>query len=172
MKKFFLIILVTSLGLNAQETNDYSSKVKTLDSTIATLYSVISGDKSEERNWELFKHLFKKDAKLIATGKNSKGKKIVKHMSPEDYIKTSGKWLVENGFHEIEINRKTQIFGNIAHVFSTYEAYQSLSDNEPMLRGINSIQLFHDGKRWWIINVFWKQESETDSIPERYLPKD
>jgi len=171
MKKSFLIILLFSIGLNAQETKDYSKNVATLDSTVTTLYSVISGDKGEARNWELFKHLFKKDAKLIPTGKNEKNEITVRYMSPEDYIKTSGKWLVENGFHEVEIQRETQFFGNIAHIFSTYEAYKSKTDTTPLMRGINSIQLFNDGKRWWIVNLYWKQESEGTPIPDKFLPK-
>ena len=170
MKYITFIIFLFSFGLIAQE-KDYSKNVASIDSTISTLYSVISGDKGEERNWELFQHLFKKDAKLIPTGKNKKGETIVRYMSPEDYIKSSGKWLLENGFHEIEINRETQTFGNITHVFSTYESYKSKTDEKPFMRGINSIQLFNDGKRWWIVNVYWMQESDEFPIPEEYLPK-
>ena len=39
------------------------------------------------------------------------------------------------------------------------------------MRGINSIQLMNDGERWWIINIFWMQESEEHPIPEAYLPQ-
>ncbi|WP_405570841.1 hypothetical protein [Winogradskyella sp. Asnod2-B02-A] len=166
------ILFVLSLNISAQtEKKDYSKNVNSIDSTVASLYSVISGDKGVKRDWDLFKHLFKKDAKLIATGKNKKGETNILYMSPDDYIKTSGKWLVDNGFHEVEIKRKSQIFGNIAHVFSTYEAFKSKDEEQPFMRGINSIQLFNDGKRWWIVNVYWMQESEENSIPEAYLPK-
>ena len=171
MKKVCIILFLFTLGLNAQEEKDYSKNVATLDSTIATLYAVISGDKGEERNWDLFKHLFKKDAKLIPTGKNQKKETTVRYMSTEDYITTSGQWLVENGFHEVEIKRETQTFGNITHVFSTYEAYNSKADEKPFMRGINSIQLFNDGKRWWIVNLYWMQESKEHKIPKTYLPK-
>ncbi|MFK7833904.1 MAG: hypothetical protein AB8B52_11550 [Winogradskyella sp.] len=171
MKKLLFIAFVMSLSLTAQETTDYSKNVSTLDSTIASLYSVISGDKGEARNWELFKHLFQKDAKLIPTWKNPKGETKVRYMSPDDYINSSGKWLVENGFHEVELNREVQTFGNITHVFSTYEAYQSKADKTPLMSGINSIQLFNDGNRWWIINIYWMQESDEFPIPEAYLPK-
>ena len=152
------------------ETPDYSENVATLDATIKTLYSVISGDKGVERNWELFKYLFHSNAKLIPTGKNQDGETIARYMKPDGYIKSSGKWLVENGFHEVEINRKTDTFGNITQVFSTYESFRSKSDTEPFMRGINSIQLLNDGKRWWIINIYWMQESETSPIPSNYLP--
>lgn len=170
MKKITFILFFISISLIAQEKKDYSTNVATLDSTIATLYSVISGDKGEARNWELFKHLFRTDAKLIPIGEKE-GKTTVRYMSSEDYRKTAGTWLVENGFHEVEIKRETQIFGNLAHVFSTYESYKSKDGKTPFLRGINSIQLFNDGKRWWIVNLYWQQESEENSIPKVYLPE-
>lgn len=169
MKNIVLLVFLSTLGLSAQNT-DYTKNVTTLDSTLATLYSVVSGEQGKERNWELFKHLFRKDAKLIPTGRMD-DKSTVRYLTPDDYINTSGKWLVENGFHQVEINRETQNFGNIAHVFSTYEAYKNKDDATPFLRGINSIQLFYDGTRWWIINMYWMQESETRAIPELYLPK-
>ncbi|WP_411894845.1 hypothetical protein [Winogradskyella sp. A2] len=173
MKYFILLISFISLGLNAQDTEeiDYSKQVATLDSTIETLYAVISGDAGVERDWDLFKHLFNENAKLIPSGKNKEGEHIVRYMTPDDYIKTSGKWLFDNGFHEIEINRETQTFGNITQVFSTYESFRKKEDNEPFMRGINSIQLMNDGERWWIINIYWMQESEDNPIPEQYLSK-
>ncbi|NRD21172.1 hypothetical protein HNV08_14025 [Winogradskyella eckloniae] len=174
MKNYFVLILVLfTLNVSAQEEKkDYTKNVATIDSTIATLYSVISGDKGVKRDWDLFKHLLKKDAKLIATNKNNKGENVIRYMSPDDYISTAGNWLVENGFHEVEISRKTQTFGNMAHVFTTYQAFKSKDDTTPFMRGINSVQLFNDGKRWWIINIYWTQESEENPIPEDYLPKE
>ena len=174
MKKLiFLLTFLIGLNLSAQETEipDYSKEVATLDCTIKTLYSVISGDKGVERNWELFKHLFHPDAKLIPTGKNQDGQTNARYMTANDYINSSGKWLLENGFHEVEINRKVDSFGNITQVFSTYESFRSKSDTVPFMRGINSIQLLNDGKRWWIINIYWMQESEVNPIPNTYLPK-
>ena len=164
-------MVLTSLGLNAQAPKDYSKNVATLDSTMETLYTVISGDQGFKRDWDLFKHLFHKDAKLIPTGKNEDGKTIVRYMTTQDYINSSGAWLEQNGFHEVEIKRSVESFGNITHVFSTYESFKSKSDDVPFMRGINSIQLFHDGTRWWIINIYWMQESEANPIPDTYLPE-
>ena len=91
-------------------------------------------------------------------------------MTPDDYIKTSGKWLFKNGFHEVELNREAHSFGNIAQVFSTYASYRKKNDKKPFMRGINSIQLLNDGERWWIVNIFWSQETEKHPIPSKYLP--
>ena len=37
-------------------------------------------------------------------------------------------------------------------------------------RGINSIQLLNDSKRWWVVTVFWDAEQKGKTIPEKYLP--
>jgi len=164
----FCVFLMT---VNAQSTSETPiQKVQSLDSTLSTLYSVISGEKGEERDWELFNYLFHPDAKLIPTRKNQEGLYKARYMTPEDYINGSGKWLVENGFFEKEINRSVNTFGNITQVFSTYESFRSEADETPFMRGINSIQLLHDGQRWWIINIYWMQESEENPIPKEYLP--
>jgi hypothetical protein len=173
MKKHILLAVFVCFGsiLNAQEnTADYLKKTKTLNSTIETLYNVISGEKGAARNWDLFRFLFHPDAKLIPSGKNKKGIIGVHFMTPDDYVNSSGNYLVQNGFYEVELHRETDTFGNIAQVFSTYESYHSKSDKSPFMRGINSIQLLNDGNRWWILNIYWMQESEAHPIPKRYLP--
>ncbi|WP_303318005.1 hypothetical protein Q4Q34_19020 [Flavivirga abyssicola] len=178
MKKTISIILLCIVTLSGasqekkEEAKDYSEKVKTLDSTIKTLYAVISGERGVKRDWELFKFLFKPNAKLIPSGKNKEGEIKVRYMSPDDYVKSSGKWLVEHGFFEKEIHREVSTFGNITQVFSTYEAFYSKDDKKPFMRGINSIQLLNDGKRWWVINIFWTQETNENKIPENYLPNE
>ena len=165
------IVVLFCMALTAQEKKDnYLSKVKTLDSTIKTLYAVISGEKGEARDWELFKYLFHPEAKLIPSGKNREGKVAARFMTSDDYVSTSGSYLVDNGFYEIELHRKVDTFGNISQVFSTYESYRSKSDKTPFMRGINSIQLLNDGNRWWIINIYWMQESKEYPIPKQYLP--
>lgn len=173
-RSFLLVIIFFVIDLSAQDSNKsalYASKVMSIDSTLTTLYQVISGEKGEARDWDLFKYLFRKNAKLIPTGKNKDGDIIARYISADTYIETSGKWLLENGFHEVEINRVTERFGNIAHAFSSYESYRSKSDEAPFMRGINSIQLLYDNNRWWIVNIYWMQESEEYPIPDQYLPK-
>jgi hypothetical protein len=74
------------------------------------------------------------------------------------------------GFFEREIARRTDCFGNVCHVFSTYESRRSLSDPKPFQRGINSIQLLRDGARWWIASVIWDAERPDNPVPAEYLP--
>ena len=150
---------------------NYLDKVQTLDSTIENLYAVISGEKGEARDWELMRYLFHPDARLIPSGKKEDDTFGARYMTVDDYINTSGDWLIENGFFEKEIHREVNTFGNITQAFSTYESFRSEADELPFARGINSIQLLNDGNRWWIINIYWTQESEQNPIPEAYLPK-
>lgn len=166
------LFLIINPAIHAQDnTEQYLDKVKTLDSTIETLYTVISGEAGEKRDWELFRFLFAPEARLIPSGKNQNGEVRFRYLSPDDYIETSGQWLEENGFFEKELYRKTDTFGNITHVFSTYESFRSQKDEAPFARGINSIQLLNDGARWWILNIYWTGETEDNPIPAEYLPR-
>ncbi|MEM7185589.1 MAG: hypothetical protein AAF466_02930 [Bacteroidota bacterium] len=175
MRKLICICLlsccVSMAGYSQADTSQYLEKVQTVDGTIRTLYGVISGEKGEARNWELFKYLFKPGAKLIPSGKNKEGKVGLRYMTPDDYIASSGEWLVANGFFEKEIHREVDTYGSVVQVFSTYESYHSEADSEPFMRGINSIQLINDGERYWVVNIYWRQESEDHPIPPQYLPK-
>lgn len=73
------------------------------------------------------------------------------------------------GFFEREVARRTDCFGNICQVFSTYESRRSPSDSAPFQRGINSIQLLRDGSRWWIASIVWDTERPDNPIPAQYL---
>ncbi|MEQ8905239.1 hypothetical protein [Ekhidna sp.] len=171
MKKLATLIFFLSIVFMTSAQDEYLSKVQTLDSTIETLYDVISGEAGEKRNWELFKYLFTDDAMLLPSGPNEDGEIGYRAMTPEDYIGSSGVWLEENGFFEKEIFRVTETFGSVTHIFSTYESYRSESDEKPFTRGINSIQLMNDGERWWVVNIYWTGEREDNPIPDKYLPK-
>ena len=74
-----------------------------------------------------------------------------------------------SGFYEKEVARRTDCFGNVCQVFSTYESRNAPSDPKPFQRGINSIQLLRDGRRWWIASVAWDTERPDNPIPPEYL---
>lgn len=167
MKQILMGMLFLCLSTAGQASDEkYGDKVTTLDSTIKTLYAVISGDKGVERDWDLFRYLFKPGARLMPSGKRPDGTVSMQVLSPDDYIARSGSFLVDNGFHEVEIGRKVDEYGTIAQVFSTYAARRSLDDPEPFMRGINSIQLLKDKGRWWVVSVFWMAESDEFPLPE------
>src|SRR5688572_27263017 len=142
--------------------------VATMDAVVAALYDVISGPAGQKRNWDRFRSLFVPGARLIPTGRRPTGEVVSRVRTPEEYIQ-GGAQLEQNGFFEKEVSRRIEKFGNIAHIFSTYEARRKAEDEKPFMRGINSIQLMNDGKRWWIVTVFWQAEDPTTQLPAEYL---
>ncbi len=143
--------------------------VASIDAIIAALYDVISGPAGKKRDWDRMRSLFAPGARLIPTGPRPTGGYGARVGAVEDYITRSAPYLESQGFFETEIARKTDTFGNIAHVFSTYDSRHKAEDPKPFARGINSIQLLNDGKRWWILTVFWQGEDEKNPLPEKYL---
>ena len=142
--------------------------VATIDSTIAALYDVISGP-AGKRNWDRFRSLFVPGARLIPTGPRQTGEVGARVLTVEDYVQRGGPVFEKEGFFEREVARRTETFGNIAHLFSTYESRHAKDDAKPFQRGINSIQLMNDGKRWWVVTIFWQGENEKNPLPEKYL---
>ncbi len=146
------------------------SDVASAESIVAALYDVISGP-AGKRDWDRMRALFIPGARLIPTIKRQAGEISSRVLTVEDYINGSSKMLEEGGFFEKEIARRTESFGSIAHVFSTYESRRKSDDAKPFARGINSFQLMNDGKRWWIVTVFWQGEGPDNPLPEKYLVK-
>ena len=142
--------------------------VATMDAIVASLYDVISGPPGH-RDWDRFRSLFYPGARLIPTGRRPTGEVGSRVLTPDDYIQRSAPLLEKNGFFEREISRRTEKFANIAHLFSTYESRHAKDDAKPFARGINSIQMMNDGKRWWILTVFWQAEDEKNPLPAEYL---
>lgn len=147
-----------------------AADVATPEAITAALYEVISGDAGVARDWDRFRSLFHPTGRLMPSGVNREGQGVVRSITPDEYITRSEPLLVGEGFHEREIARRSDRFGRIMHVWSSYESLHSLSDPQPFARGINSIQLFNDGSRWWIVSVYWQSETQAAPIPAEYLP--
>ena len=139
------------------------------DARVAGDDVIEGGDAGVARDWDRFRSLFHPTARLMPSGVNREGVGVVRSITPDEYITRSEPLLVGEGFHEREIARRTERFGHIAHVWTTYESLHSLSDAQPFARGINSVQLFHDGARWWILSVYWQGETPQTPIPAEYL---
>lgn len=142
--------------------------VTTIDGIITALYGAISGPKGQARDWNRMRSLFVPEARLMPTVNRQAGGRGVAVLSVNDYIASSGQFLVDTGFREREVARKVETFGSITHVFSTYESFRG-DETAPFMRGINSIQLFNDGTRYWVLSVFWDAERPGLQIPEKYL---
>jgi hypothetical protein len=147
----------------------HPADVTSRDAIVAALYDSISGPPGD-RDWERFRSLFIPEAQLIATFKKKDGTLGYKAMTVQGYVDDAGKYFKEHGFYEREVSRKLETFGSVTHIFSTYESRET-KDGKPFERGINSIQLYNDGSRWWVVDVYWTGETAENPIPDQYLSK-
>lgn len=141
--------------------------VSSIDGIVKAYYDVISGPAGQPRQWARDRTLYRPDVRFVAMGVRN-GKPVARIMSHQEYVDGSDAAFVIDGFFEMEIHRDVQQFGNMAHVWSTYES-RLQADGPVIERGINSLQLYFDGARWWIAAVMWEDERKDNPVPARYL---
>jgi hypothetical protein len=141
------------------------SDTESLDAIIRALYETVSGPAGEQRDTARMRSLFMPGAHLVRTFIAEDGTPQAKMMDVESYAEDTAAYFRQHSFYEVEIARSTDSFGQIAHVFSTYEARNDPAEARPFKRGINSIQLFNDGNRWWVVNILWDNEREDNPLP-------
>lgn len=146
--------------------------VSSVDAIMAATYDVISGPPSKKRDWDRFRSLFVPGARLIPADRAKDGTGLfkVEVITPDEYAKFADPYFSKNGFAEREIFRKSERYGNIMQIFSTYESRHDASDAKPFARGINSFQLLYDGKRWWVVTIYWQEEDADNPLPKEFLP--
>ena len=132
--------------------------VESIDGILKAMYETISGP-AGPRDWDRERSLFAPGARLQPTRPKEDGGGILDMLDIEGYIASRTPFFAQDDFYEVEVSRRVDRFGNIAQVWSRYEGRRSV-DGEPFMRGTNSIQLFHDGDRWWVVSVLWDNERE------------
>jgi hypothetical protein len=143
--------------------------VSSIDGILKAFYEVISGPAGQPRQWSRDRTLYIPDVRFVSMSVDAQGKPVARVRSHQQFVDDSNPSLVAKGFEEKEIHRVTRRFGNIAHVFSTYEERQR-SDGPVLGRGINSLELYRDGRRWWVASANWDEERPDNPIPKEYLP--
>lgn len=131
-----------------------------IGSVIDRLYAMISGP-AGPRDWAAQNDVFHSAARQMRTGSGPDNRSWITIMTPDEYRADTASWFEANAFYEVEIARRIDVLGNMAHVWSLYEARLSPSDEIPERRGINSIQLFRDASNdWRIVSMIWDNERE------------
>jgi len=139
--------------------------VESIDAIVKALYDNISGP-AGPRDWDRERFMLAPGARLQPTKPIPEGGAVMDVFDVDGYAASRGPFFAASPFYEVEIARRVDRFGNIAHVWSTYEGRRT-PEGEPFFRGINSIQLFYDGDRWWIVSVLWDNEREGNPLPPR-----
>lgn len=151
-----------------EEITPRSEDVGTLDGIIRAYYETITGPAGQPRQWARDRTLYIPDMKFVSIEIRG-NKPYANVMSHQQYVEASDAYMVKNGFFEREIHRVSRSYGTMTQVFSAYEA-RNTEKGPVIARGINSLELFHDGNRWWITAAMWEDERPGNPIPKEFLP--
>jgi hypothetical protein len=130
---------------------------------------VISGP-AGGRDWKRFRSIFLPQARFTQTGKGPDGVTFVISWSVDEFIRDAGEVFSKQAFYENAIVNRSESYGNMAQVFSSYESRHA-PEEKPFERGINSIQLLNDGKRWWVLSIAWDSERPGNPLPAKFAKK-
>jgi hypothetical protein len=140
--------------------------VKSMDAILAAIYDVISGP-AGGRDWNRFRSLFLPQARYTQVSTGPDGSKVILTWNVDEFVRDAGEIFSKEPFYEKAIVNRPESFGNVTQVFSSYESRHSPTD-KPFERGINSIQLLNDGKRWWVLSILWDTERAGNPLPAKF----
>jgi len=148
---------------------DPAADVKTVDGIMKALYEATAGPPGQARDWDRLRRICHPEMRFLAVRNDGAGGTLIFPLPTEDYIMHNKSYFEGGGFFETELARRTESFGNITHVWSTFESRRGSADADPYIRGVYSAQLLKDGERWWLLSLSWDMETEDNPLPDRYL---
>ena len=135
-----------------------------IDATVHAVYGVISGPAGQKRDFDRMRALFAPGALLrVITPKGVRGGSL------DDYIAKSGPILEKEGFTEKELGRRTEVYGNLATAWSSYDGRTASGSFHE--RGINSFQLVKVDGKWLVASILWQEEGKEFPLPKDMLRK-
>ena len=146
-----------------------SEDVSTIDGIMKAYYETISGPAGQPRQWSRERTLWMPGAQIVQITKNKQGKRAPQMMTHDEFVDMADPVLVKDGFFEREIHRTTHQYADWAHIVSTSESRATLT-GPATGHSIDNVELFWDGKRWWITQNSIVSENPTDPLPKEYLP--
>ena len=167
----FLAACATSGSTSAPRVETIAPRpddVSSVDGVMRAFYEVTNIAPGAPRQWARDRTLYAPWIRFVALGAGPTGRPAVTVWTHDEFVAASDP-LFEKGFVEREIHRATRQYGNMVHVDSTYEAL--LGTGAPVqARGVNSLELYFDGTRWWVTSVVWQSEDSAHPIPPGLLP--
>lgn len=144
--------------------------VASIDGLMRAFYEVVNVAPEGPRQWSRDRTLYSPWIRFVATGTSTTTGRTEAEAWDHQRLVDETEPLVRHGFQEREIHRRSTRYGHIAHVDSTYETRYGLGDQAKLSRGVNSLELYFDGNRWWIASVMWMSEDKAHPIPAELLP--
>lgn len=161
--------IFSAAELAAKVPSAKADDVNSLDSIMRALYEVISGP-AGTRDWNRFRSIFLPQARFTQVEKMPDGSFSVISWSVGEFVRDATEVFSQEGFYENAILNRPESYGNMAQVFSSYESRHAPGE-KPFSRGINSIQLLNDGKRWWVVSIAWDSERPDNPLPAKFSKK-
>jgi hypothetical protein len=140
-----------------------AADLATPDAIIRASYAIISGRAGAPRDWERWRTFYAPGARLIPIERGPDGAIVARVLSPDEWIAARAPFFAENDFFEWETDREERRSGRMAQVWSHYDAART-PGGTPIRRGVNGVQLWHDGARWWILSITWDAIAAADAI--------
>ena len=163
-----LTIAWVLLLCSAQAVSAQSAEEKAIEAVVQSAYNGLSFDEGEKPNYNMMRSAFL-DSAIFRSYRAG----TADVFTIEQYM-VNYRGAVEGGsfksIREQEIWGQTQVFGKVAHRFSTYVLYVN-DMNTIVERGVNSMQLVKTDQGWKINSITYDTEKEGQTIPSIYLPK-
>ena len=150
-------------GVRVTDVAPRADDVATIDGLMRAFYAVVNVGPREPRQWDRDRTLYAPWIRFVATGRRVD---VMTHQQLVDGTEP----MIASGFRERELRRVVRQVGAIAHVFSSYETERGTGAEVTRSRGVNSLELYFDGRRWWIAAVSWHSETADQPIPPELLP--
>lgn len=166
----FAVTLFLDINILHAQGEANPEDVSSIDAIMKSYYEVVSGPAGVERQWARDSSLHFSNPYIVLITDGENGEAVPSQMSLAEFHKSS-RSLVDSGFFEYEIYRVVEERGALAQVWSTYE-WRSTENGPIGGRGINSLQLFNDGKRYWLLSWMFDARKDAPPVPDKYLPED
>ena len=150
----FAVSLLAPLAFPA----DHRADVASIDAIINAYYEVVSGPAGVVPDVGRDRHLHHPEHWIAIARRVADGTRVLDVQTLDDYHGENPQPR-EQAFYEWETDRVAQRFGDVAHVWSSYVSARSRG-GEPFDHGVNSISLWFDGDRWWIMNWMFDASAE------------
>ncbi|ALN91133.1 hypothetical protein [Lysobacter gummosus] len=127
---------------------------------VRAIYACISGPAGAPRDWARFRYLCHPRNLSLRTVVEADGSTWAQVLDTEQYIADVEPFFAANDFFEVETDQRIERFGQIAHVWSKYDARPTADSPVLIKRGANSLQLCYEKGRWWVFCTIWDNERE------------
>jgi hypothetical protein len=151
MRRALLAVIAVALALpNAGVGQDVrADDVSSIDGLMKAYYEVVSGPAGGMSDVTRDRTLHHPEAWVAIAGVDLDGAPIVNVMTLDGYHGENSPRA--DPFWEYETDRLVHRSGNMATIWSSYASSRT-PDGEPFTEGVNTLTLWWDGDRWWIMN--------------------